>query len=221
MSQVLSHLGSGAEIALAGYVAALAGDEPPRAGLQPDGLGPVERARPAGAGGRVPGAQRGPGGLARGPVTRRPREPPDQAGLPARAAPDRLGGRDEAARGPPSTLGRPRGVDPAARDRRRPGPAALRAPRRRPGLPAPLHRQGRPARRAGADRIEAPTSTILVEDHVSVSTSATDPTATFHGTPEAALRLLAGRLKAPYIPAGVDVTGNVNLDDLVRVFPGY
>ncbi len=76
---------------------------------------------------------------------------------------------------------------------------------------------GEPAR----VRIEDTDLTVLVEDHVSVSTSATDPTATFHGSPEAALRLLAGRLKAPYVPAGVDVTGNVKLEDLVRVFPGY
>jgi uncharacterized protein (TIGR03083 family) len=70
-------------------------------------------------------------------------------------------------------------------------------------------------------RIEGTDVTAIVDDHVSVSTSATDSTATFHGSPEAALRLLAGRLKAPYLPAGVDVTGNVKLDDLVRVFPGY
>ena len=65
-----------------------------------------------------------------------------------------------------------------------------------------------------ADR-RARTSSVLVEDHVSVTTSGSaDPTATFHGSPEAALRLLAGRLKAPYMPDGVDVTGNVTLDDL-------
>ena len=63
---------------------------------------------------------------------------------------------------------------------------------------------------------------VIVEEHVSVSGSGSaDPTATFRGTPEAALRLLAGRLKAPYLPDGVDVTGNVTLDDLRRVFPGY
>ena len=70
-------------------------------------------------------------------------------------------------------------------------------------------------------RIEDTDVTVLVEDHVSVTTSETDPTATFHGTPDAALRLLAGRLKEPLHPGGVDVTGNVKLDDLVRVFPGY
>ena len=63
---------------------------------------------------------------------------------------------------------------------------------------------------------------MLVEEHVSVTASGSaDPTAAFRGTPEAALRLLAGRLKAPYLPDGVEVTGNVTLDDLRRVFPGY
>jgi uncharacterized protein (TIGR03083 family) len=70
-------------------------------------------------------------------------------------------------------------------------------------------------------RIEGTDVSVLVEDHVSISTSAADPTATFHGSPEAALRLLAGRLKEPYVPPLVEVTGNVKLDDLVRVFPGY
>ena len=136
VSQVLSHLGSGAEITLAGYVAALAGDEPPGQDFnQPiwdrwNALAPREQAA------AFPRAQRGAGGLARGPVARRPREPPDQPGLPARPAVHRLGGRDEAARGRPALVGRARGRRPRGRDRRRRSPAALRPPRRRPGLPA-------------------------------------------------------------------------------------
>jgi uncharacterized protein (TIGR03083 family) len=70
-------------------------------------------------------------------------------------------------------------------------------------------------------RIEGTDVTILIEDDVRVSTSAADPTATFHGSPEAALRLLAGRLKDPYVPALVEITGNTTLDDLRKVFPGY
>ena len=46
-------------------------------------------------------------------------------------------------------------------------------------------------------------------------------TATFTGAPEAAIRLIGGRLTAPYTPEGVEVTGNATLDDLRRVFPGY
>jgi hypothetical protein len=46
------------------------------------------------------------------------------------------------------------------------------------------------------------------------------PSATFHGSAGAFIRLLSGRLKQPY-GKGVTVEGNVTLDDLHRVFPGY
>ncbi len=69
--------------------------------------------------------------------------------------------------------------------------------------------------------IQQSTVAIVIEDQVSLSTTATGTTATFSGDPEAAIRLIAGRLTAPYTPAGVEVTGNVTLDDLRRVFPGY
>ena len=46
-------------------------------------------------------------------------------------------------------------------------------------------------------------------------------TATFSGPLEAAIRLLSGRLKPEFTPAGVDVSGNVTLDELRKVFPGY
>ncbi|MDO9455624.1 maleylpyruvate isomerase family mycothiol-dependent enzyme [Nocardioides sp.] len=47
------------------------------------------------------------------------------------------------------------------------------------------------------------------------------PTATFTGPVEAAVRLIAGRLRPTTTPEGVEVVGNVTLDDLRRVFPGY
>lgn len=62
---------------------------------------------------------------------------------------------------------------------------------------------------------------IAIDDHVSLPRSATDPTATFRGELEAVIRLIGGRLTPPYTPADVEVTGNVTLDDLRRVFPGY
>jgi uncharacterized protein (TIGR03083 family) len=62
---------------------------------------------------------------------------------------------------------------------------------------------------------------VIVGDGVSLSTSATPATATFTGQLEAAIRLLAGRLTTQYTPEDVEVTGNVSLDDLRRVFPGY
>ena len=46
-------------------------------------------------------------------------------------------------------------------------------------------------------------------------------TAAFHGSADAVARLLAGRLTPPFTPHDVTVTGNLGLDDLRRVFPGY
>ena len=48
-----------------------------------------------------------------------------------------------------------------------------------------------------------------------------DATATFNGPLEAAVRMLSGRLRPEVTPDGVEVTGNVTLDDLRPVFPGY
>jgi len=63
--------------------------------------------------------------------------------------------------------------------------------------------------------------TLVIADQVSLSPSAAPVTASFTGAPETVIRLLGGRLTAPYTPADVAVTGNVSLDDLRRVFPGY
>jgi uncharacterized protein (TIGR03083 family) len=57
---------------------------------------------------------------------------------------------------------------------------------------------------------------ISIGEAVSFGRTPAEPTATFHGSLEAALRLLAGRLREP-----VEVTGNATLDDLRKVFPGY
>jgi uncharacterized protein (TIGR03083 family) len=62
---------------------------------------------------------------------------------------------------------------------------------------------------------------IVIDDGVSVATSVESPTATFVGPLESAIRLIGGRLGPEHTPAGVEVTGNVTLDDLRRVFPGY
>ena len=62
---------------------------------------------------------------------------------------------------------------------------------------------------------------IVVEDKVSLQSPGPESTATFHGPAESAARLLAGRLKPGHTPDQVEVTGNVNLVDLRRVFPGY
>jgi uncharacterized protein (TIGR03083 family) len=63
---------------------------------------------------------------------------------------------------------------------------------------------------------------IVIEDGaVRLEAGDGETTATFHGPLEAAVRLLAGRLTPDHTPDGVRVEGNVSLDDLRRVFPGY
>ena len=46
-------------------------------------------------------------------------------------------------------------------------------------------------------------------------------TATFTGSADAVARLLTGRLTPRWTPEGVTVTGNLDLDDLRSVFPGF
>ena len=62
---------------------------------------------------------------------------------------------------------------------------------------------------------------LVIDEKASLTTTPGEPTATFDGPLESAMRLLAGRLSPEHTPAGVTVTGNVTLDDLRRVFPGY
>jgi uncharacterized protein (TIGR03083 family) len=62
---------------------------------------------------------------------------------------------------------------------------------------------------------------LVVTDTVALTSGPADPTATFHGPLEAAIRLIGGRLGPAYTPERVTVTGAVSLDDLRRVFPGF
>jgi uncharacterized protein (TIGR03083 family) len=62
---------------------------------------------------------------------------------------------------------------------------------------------------------------IVIADGVSLTEAVPTPTATFVGPLEAAIRLIGGRLTAAHTPAGVEVTGDLTLDDLRRVFPGF
>jgi uncharacterized protein (TIGR03083 family) len=63
--------------------------------------------------------------------------------------------------------------------------------------------------------------TIVVAEGVGLTESGDGTTATFTGPLESAIRLLAGRLTPQHTAAGVAVSGNVTLDDLRAVFPGY
>jgi uncharacterized protein (TIGR03083 family) len=78
-----------------------------------------------------------------------------------------------------------------------------------------------------ADKLDEPVRlavgdhTLVVDDAVSIEPGTQGTTATYAGPLEAAVRLLAGRLAPEHTPETAEVTGNVSLDDLRRVFPGY
>jgi uncharacterized protein (TIGR03083 family) len=80
---------------------------------------------------------------------------------------------------------------------------------------------GKPESAPGA-RVALGDHTIVVDaEGVRLEAGTEETTATFEGPLEAGIRLMAGRLAPERTPAGVAVTGNVTLDDLRRVFPGY
>jgi hypothetical protein len=62
---------------------------------------------------------------------------------------------------------------------------------------------------------------IVLDDKARLTTEALPTTATFAGPLESAVRLLYGRLTPKHTPAGVEVTGNVTLDELRAAFPGF
>ena len=71
-------------------------------------------------------------------------------------------------------------------------------------------------------RVAAGDLALVIDDgRVALTAPVEDATATFHGSTEALLRLIGGRLKPAHTPEGTTVSGNVSLDDLRRVFPGY
>jgi uncharacterized protein (TIGR03083 family) len=82
---------------------------------------------------------------------------------------------------------------------------------------------GKADRIAGPVRLEIAGSGygLTVDDSVALVTSVQEPTATFDGTLEAALRLIAGRLGPEHTPSDLTVSGNVTLDDLRKAFPGF
>lgn len=80
-----------------------------------------------------------------------------------------------------------------------------------------------------ADQVDGPVVVALgdlgfsvsVTDTVALVADDVPTTATFTGPAEAVLRLIGGRLAPAHTPATVQVQGNVTLDDLRAVFPGY
>ncbi len=78
----------------------------------------------------------------------------------------------------------------------------------------------KPAELADPVSVAVPGAGLVVDDAVTVVDHLESPSATFNGQQEAFIRLVSGRLKAPY-DNGVTVEGSVTLDDLRRVFPGF
>jgi uncharacterized protein (TIGR03083 family) len=62
---------------------------------------------------------------------------------------------------------------------------------------------------------------FVLDDGARLTTESLPATATFAGPLESAVRLAYGRLTPRHTPAGVEVTGNVSLDELRAVFPGF
>jgi len=62
---------------------------------------------------------------------------------------------------------------------------------------------------------------LSINDQVTLMAPVHDPTATFSGPLEAAIRLLAGRLGPNHTPSGLEITGNTTLEHLRTVFPGF
>ena len=56
---------------------------------------------------------------------------------------------------------------------------------------------------------------------MSLEAGTTDTTATYTGPIEGVARLLGGRLGQDHTPGDADVSGDVGLDELRPVFPGY
>ncbi len=62
---------------------------------------------------------------------------------------------------------------------------------------------------------------LSITDHVTLISPVKDPTATFNGRLEAAIRLLGGRLTPDHTPSDLHITGNTTIGSLRVVFPGF
>jgi uncharacterized protein (TIGR03083 family) len=62
---------------------------------------------------------------------------------------------------------------------------------------------------------------LSITDSVTMLSAVNDPTATFSGPLEAAIRLLAGRLGPQHTPTDLEITGNISLEQLRAAFPGF
>jgi uncharacterized protein (TIGR03083 family) len=78
-----------------------------------------------------------------------------------------------------------------------------------------------------ADQLAAPAVVdagdygLIIADKVSMTTAPQNVTASFEGPLESLIRLIGGRLTPAHTPDTVRVSGEVTLDDLRLVFPGF
>lgn len=80
---------------------------------------------------------------------------------------------------------------------------------------------GRPVRLAVELTDPATSYGLTIGDSVALGEPPAPADGVLRAPAEAWLRLLTGRLAAERTPAGVEITGPVTLDDLRRVFPGF
>jgi uncharacterized protein (TIGR03083 family) len=78
----------------------------------------------------------------------------------------------------------------------------------------------KPSELANPASVAVPGAGLVIDDAVTVVDHLESPSATFDGPEEAFVRLVNGRLRAPY-DKGITVEGSITLDDLRRVFPGF
>ncbi|MFL6123886.1 maleylpyruvate isomerase family mycothiol-dependent enzyme [Actinophytocola sp.] len=78
----------------------------------------------------------------------------------------------------------------------------------------------KPAELTDPVSVAIPGGGLVIDDAVTVVDHLESPSATFNGPAEGFVRLTSGRLKAPF-DKGVTIDGSVTLDDLRRVFPGF
>jgi uncharacterized protein (TIGR03083 family) len=64
-------------------------------------------------------------------------------------------------------------------------------------------------------------SIVVDPDGVRLEAGTAGATAIFHGPLEAGVRVLSGRLRPEYTPHDVSVSGDITLDELRKLFPGY
>jgi uncharacterized protein (TIGR03083 family) len=78
----------------------------------------------------------------------------------------------------------------------------------------------KPAQAPRPASVAVPAGGLVLGEAVTLVGAPESPSATFHGSPGAFVRLINGRLREPYA-ADATVEGDLTLDDLRRVFPGF